>query len=196
MKEKEVRKPVQATIPPEPQRRNFLVSAMAVIVAGLVTLVPAAAGLAVFLDPLRRKPKKGEFLPVAKLDDIPADGIPRAFQVAADQTDAWNFYPNEPLGAVYLRRTSGGEKPEAVTATCPHLGCFVDFNTAAGTFQCPCHDSWFEPDGKRINPELCPAARDLDALAVEVREARDGTQQVWVEYQKFTPGVREKIIEE
>jgi menaquinol-cytochrome c reductase iron-sulfur subunit len=177
--------------PPLPQRRDFLTRALTIIVGGIITLFPFAAGLAVFVDPLRRKGKKGEFVPVAELDEVPADGVPRQFKVAADQSDAWNFYPNEPLGAVYLRRVADADKPEAVTATCPHLGCFVDFYPAAGTYKCPCHDSSFEADGKRINPETCPAARDLDSLEVEVR---DGT--VWVEFQKFKPGIKDKVIEE
>jgi Rieske Fe-S protein len=149
----------------------------------------------VFLDPLRRKSRKGEFVPVAVLDDVPADGVPRAFQVRADQTDAWNFYPQEPLGAVYLRRTSEGAPPEAVTATCPHLGCFVDFQTSEGRYQCPCHDSAFEPDGKRINPEKCPAARDLDSLEVKVEAGQEG-QVVWVKFEKFKPGIAKKVVEE
>jgi menaquinol-cytochrome c reductase iron-sulfur subunit len=94
---------------------------------------------------------------------------------------------------VYLRRTSETETPQAVTAVCPHLGCFVDFNTNKNIYQCPCHDSSFEADGQRINPKQCPAPRDLDALEVELRG--EGQNEVWVKFQKFHSGKTEKIAE-
>ena len=179
----------------QPVRRNLLVSALAIIIGGIVGLVPAAAGLMVFLDPLRRKGRKGEFIPVARLDQVPPDGIPRPFQVVVDVTDAWNFYPNEPIGAVYLRRIAADAPLEAVTATCPHLGCFVDFDANAGSYKCPCHDSQFEVDGKRIDPDHCPSARDLDTLQVKVEEGPEG-QIVLVEYQKFKSSSARKVAEE
>ena len=177
-----------------PERRGFLVSASAAVIGGVVGLVPAAAGLAVFVDPLNRKSQVGQFIKVADLKEVPADSTPRPYQVIMDRSDAWNLYPREPVGVVYLWRHSDGDVPHAVTATCPHLGCFVDFQNGDGkrpsVFQCPCHDSKFEPDGKRIDPDHCPAARDLDTLDVEVRD-----QEVWVKFQKFIGGREEKTIE-
>lgn len=184
-------KPRVETFDGPPDRRNFFVRAAAVVVGGMVTVFPPLAGLGMFLDPLRRKSRSAEFIKVADLDEIPADGIPRAFSLSADRSDAWNFYPNEPVGAVYLRRTEDSEKPEALSAICPHLGCFVDFRAPAGVFKCPCHESSFEPNGARVDPEHCPSARDLDSLEVEVR---NGTE-VWVKYQKFKGGTAEKIAE-
>jgi Rieske Fe-S protein len=173
------------------ERRGFLAQASAVVIGGIVALFPFATGLAVFLDPLRRKSKAAEFIKVATLDELPSDGTPRPFSVVADRVDAWTEYPNEPVGAVYLRRTSEGDTPQAMTATCPHLGCFVDFNAGQKKFHCPCHDSSFEPDGTRINPEKCPSPRDLDSLEVEVRD----NNEVWVKFQKFVGGKEEKIAE-
>src|SRR5688572_14959455 len=83
--------------PPEPPRRSFLKQALTIAIGGLVMVVPAAAGLMVFLDPLRRRGGKGgaaagDYIPVASLDAVPADGRPRKFQVVADRIDAWNKY--------------------------------------------------------------------------------------------------------
>jgi glycine/D-amino acid oxidase-like deaminating enzyme/nitrite reductase/ring-hydroxylating ferredoxin subunit len=35
----------------------------------------------------------------------------------------------------------------AVSATCTHLGCRVNWNTAERSWDCPCHGSRFDPDG-------------------------------------------------
>jgi len=47
---------------------------------------------------------------------------------------------------------------EAFDATCPHLKCIVEWNGAERTFDCPCHGSRFDRQGKVING---PANVDL-----------------------------------
>jgi glycine/D-amino acid oxidase-like deaminating enzyme/nitrite reductase/ring-hydroxylating ferredoxin subunit len=45
-----------------------------------------------------------------------------------------------------------------VSATCTHLGCQVKFNTAERTWDCPCHGSRFDVDGRVLEG---PAVSDL-----------------------------------
>ncbi|MHB8524352.1 MAG: QcrA and Rieske domain-containing protein [Limisphaerales bacterium] len=160
---------------------------MSILLGGLAGLFPAAAGVFVFLDPLRRKSGASGFSRVASLETLPDDGLPRKFTVVADRTDAWNRFPQVPVGAVYLRRT-GDKTIQAVNAVCPHAGCFVDFVAARNGYFCPCHNSSFTPDG-RIDDPKSPSPRGLDALPVEIRDETE----IWVKFQNFRAGQAEKV---
>ena len=168
-------------------RRKFFQEALAIVVGGIAGLIPAAAGLLVFLDPLRRKTESVGTIRVTSLTALPNDGKPYKFPVIASRTDAWNKFPEAPIGAVYLRREKG--KPvQAFNVACPHAGCFVDFVAARNGYLCPCHNSTFALDGL-INDPDSPAPRGLDTLEVEVR--KDG--EIWVKFQEYRAGVVDKI---
>jgi menaquinol-cytochrome c reductase iron-sulfur subunit len=174
------------------KRRNFLIETAAAIAGAIVAVFPFAVGLVPFADPLRRR-SSGEgdgFFRVTALDAVPDDGVPRQFAVIADRTDAWNRFPNEAIGAIYLRRTKGAEKPVAFNAICPHAGCFIAHAAERKLFQCPCHNSAFQLDGSIIQPS--PSPREMDQLACDVRSV-DGRQEVWVKFQDFLPGRAEAI---
>lgn len=173
-------------------RRGFFTKLAAILVGLIVALVPLAAGLAVFLDPLRRRQGESPFVRVAPLFAVPPDGVPRRFAVVTQRTDAWNRFPSQPIGAVFLRRTSEDGPVEALTAECPHAGCSINFIAAASDFQCPCHDSKFELDGARIDPHRCPSPRAMDSLATEIRGEGDQAE-IWVQFEKFRTGIPQKI---
>nr|WP_319422231.1 FAD-dependent oxidoreductase [Pleurocapsa sp. FMAR1] len=50
-------------------------------------------------------------------------------------------------------------KVTAVNATCPHLGCIVNWNSAEKSWDCPCHGGRFTCQGKVIQ---APALKDLE----------------------------------
>lgn len=150
-------------------------------------LVPIAAGVTVLTDPLRRKALVGQKVFVTSLDSLPKDGVPQKFAILASRIDAWNKFPNAPVGAVYLRRT-GDNQVEALNVVCPHAGCFVDFRQEKRDFFCPCHNSSFELNGKIADPRS-PAPRGMDSLAVELRNGNE----VWVQFQNFQTGRSAKV---
>jgi len=171
-------------------RRNVLAALAAVVVGAVVGIAPFAAGLVMFLDPLLKRKTSGEAAGsaarqprrVASLAALPADGTPVQVPVIADLTDAWNREPNQPVGAVYLRRE--GDKVKCFNAICPHAGCFVAYAADRKVFQCPCHTSSFQLDGQRIMPS--PSPRDMDALKVDPQKLKE--DEVWVEFVNYYPG--------
>ena len=54
-------------------------------------------------------------------------------------------------------------KVTAVSATCPHLACIVNWNSAEKSWDCPCHGARYTCEGKVIQG---PAVKDLEQKAV------------------------------
>ncbi len=172
---------------PQDTRRGFFAKLAAIVIGAIAGLIPVLAGLGVLFDPLRRKAGASSFYRVTQLGALPEDGSPRRFAIKADQVDAWNRYRDVPVGSVYLRRTEGGVV-QALHATCPHAGCFIDYKSTTGSFLCPCHDSQFHLDGS-LASAASPSPRGMDSLEVEVRN----DQEVWVKFQNFEAGKAEKV---
>jgi len=170
-------------------RRRFVVKALALGSGGLAYVVPALAGIVAFLNPLKQKSQAGQFLRVASLDLLPEDGTPQTVSIVSDRTDAWNRFPNEPIGAVLVRRTEG-QQVEALNVVCPHQGCAIQYLPADGKLYCPCHAASFDLSGKRLDA-TSPSPRDLDTLDVEIR---NGTE-VWVRFENFRTSITEKVPE-
>jgi Rieske Fe-S protein len=177
-------------------RRGFFAVATTVLAGALAVLTPLAVGVATFFSPLLRRQRSPQ-VRVALLSQTPDDGLPRSFPVSFDREDAWNRYPQQRVGAVYLVRPPGAAQPIAFTAKCPHAGCFVGYTAGDEQFQCPCHTSAFHLDGVRVYGDAEVAPRDMDRLPVELREIRDPSgetaTEVWVEYIDFLTGRKEQI---
>lgn len=169
-----------------PPRRNFLARLGAIILGAVASAIPVAAGATALLDPLRRGGRDVRTVRITRLSALPSDGSPQKFTVQADHVDAWSTYADTPVGAVYLRRA--GDSVVALNVVCPHAGCFVRLLPDRSRFGCPCHNSSFDLDGS-VNDPASPAPRDMDELAVEIRNG----DEVWVSFQNFLPGREEKI---
>ena len=172
---------------PGDDRRGFLTKTAAVLCGGAACAAPIALGAAAFCQPLRLKGQAGQFMRLTSMDILPADGSPRKFPVIASRSDAWNRFPDEPVGAVFLRRLGNGQV-EALQVVCPHAGCHVDFDPKSNEFFCPCHAARFDLSGKRLDAAHSPSPRDLDALQAEVRNGGE----VWVKFENFRTGTPQK----
>jgi Rieske Fe-S protein len=175
----------------DPPRRGFLLRFVTVVVGGLLALVPSAIAGVFLCNPILRRRNseehdlEGGFLPLAiSPSGVPADGTPVRVTVVTDRRDAWNVYPQQRIGNIWLRKEEGGALI-AYSTICPHLGCAVEYRTANLDFHCPCHNSQFTLAGQPTN-KIPP--RPLDELATKVVDGR-----VWVQYEKFRGGIKEKV---
>lgn len=70
------------------------------------------------------------------------------------------YFEGKKLG-VYKNKSG---KLHAVSPVCPHLGCELKFNNEDKSWDCPCHGSRFDINGKCINN---PANRGLEVFSAE-----------------------------
>jgi Rieske Fe-S protein len=166
-------------------RRGFLKVATTVLGAaiGAVLAVPLVRYV---VFPTRKRVVVGGDDPVPVLaESALVAGAPpvRVAIRVAEQRDAWSKVTDVPLGAAWVSRDQTGQL-RALSATCPHLGCSIDFDKSAGEFRCPCHTSAFAADGKRMSG---PAKRDMDPLEATVEDG-----QVMVRFARFKLDVAER----
>ncbi len=72
------------------------------------------------------------------------------------------------------------------SANCPHLGCGYRWITDHNRFECPCHGSIFDVDGKVL---AGPAPRVLDTMPARVENGR-----LLIQYQVFQLGTPKKVV--
>jgi len=160
-------------------------------VAGLGAIAAAVGlpALGFLLSPLTRRPEAPPptALNLGHVDALPR-GVPIRRVVTASRRDAWAREEGVPVGAVWLVRGDDGVR--ALSATCTHLGCAVDFDAGKQLFRCPCHGSRFGLDGKRVEESghTNPAPRDMDTLDVSLSAG-----SVRVTFVRYEPGRGERV---
>ncbi len=154
-----------------------LVAVGGVVGAGVLA-VPTVRFL---VAPVRGGSGAGRWIKTVRLESL-REGEPKRVSLVSDRRDAWTLEKDVELGTALLVRR--GDSVVAWSSTCPHLGCAVDKAVSGPGFTCPCHDSAFDAEGRRING---PSPRDLDALGTRVE---DGF--VMVDFQRFRQGTPEK----
>ncbi len=162
-----------------PGRRRFLAWATGGVATALGAIL-AWPMVGFLIGPSFRKNAVG-YSRVAKIDQIPAEG-PVKLTFVLPEEDA--FLRTSEQYAVWIIRGSAN-KLVAFSPICPHLSCYVDWNPAAKTFFCPCHNSVFSEAGAVLSG---PAPRPLDTLPYKVV---DGT--LMVAWERFRAGIAEKI---
>jgi Rieske Fe-S protein len=167
----------------DPDRRRFLKAATCAIGGG-VGLVIVAPALRLVAAPADMQTVTSATAPIdiGAADRLVA-GAPwsKVDVVAPVVQDAWTSSHDVVLGAAWLRK-SGAGAIQALSATCPHLGCAVGWD--GKQFLCPCHNSRWS-DGGQLVAGSGPAKRDLDPLPIAVEEGR--LRLTWVRYKLDRP---------
>jgi cytochrome b6-f complex iron-sulfur subunit len=151
---------------PRPARQR--VSRRAILAGGLGVAAAAAAGVAVGVGvgrltdepqpwPAMVPQGQGAWLPVVSVDALAVGQVLR-------------FTANSVVG--FVRRTADGFA--ALSGVCTHMGCFLDWNTTARTYDCPCHGGRFAENGASA-PSSVVAYRPLPTLQTRVEQGK-----VWV----------------
>jgi Rieske Fe-S protein len=147
-----------------PGRRRALIvfvnATLALIGGGLTALLGAIA-----LRP-PNPPAGGKWVRAGSTAELKANvPIPRILSVA--RVDGW--YRERARETVFLV-WDGGQTVRAMSATCTHLGCQVQWDLEAKKFKCPCHGGVYAPDGSVVSG---PPPRALDVVEARIDPADD-----------------------
>lgn len=146
-----------------PRRRvlaAFVNSITGLIGAGLTGLLGAFA-LRPALAP------EGRWIRAGKAEDLTPD-IPVPRIVTVPRVDGW--YRQRARETVFLV-WDGDTGVRALSATCTHLGCQVQWLAEEKRFRCPCHGGVFDASGQVVSG---PPPRGLDAVQARIDPA-DGS---------------------
>jgi menaquinol-cytochrome c reductase iron-sulfur subunit len=150
---------------PPADRRSFLLKVANIAIGGAIGLALGVQLVRYLVFPTSRKIVTGPEgkVPVANDADLKTGAPPLKVNLLAPSVrDAWNRVANVEVGGAWLVRDQDG-KPRALSTTCPHLGCAIDYDPANKRFQCPCHTSAFALDGSRISGPTKRGMYDLEA---------------------------------
>jgi Rieske Fe-S protein len=146
-------------------RRRALITFINTIV-GLL-----GAGLAALLGVFALRPAaaqaSGRWVRAGTTEDLKPDvPIPRVLSVP--RVDGW--YRERARQTVFIV-WDGSKNVRALSATCTHLGCQVQWDTGEAKFRCPCHGGTFDAAGQVTGG---PPPRPLDTVDVRLDPA-DGS---------------------
>ncbi len=115
------------------------------------------ASAASFLYPIFR------YLVPPKLPDLGSDAVmaARVSELKPNTAKIFRFGTRPGL----LVETASGEY-RAMSATCTHLGCTVQYRPDLREIWCPCHNGMYDLNGRNISG---PPPRPLEAFEVQVR---------------------------
>ena len=147
-------------------RRSFLGLVPLGILAGVFASIGGAAFR--FLRP-KLSAATDSWLDVASVSEL-TGAQPLSRKVVAEHIAGWSIATEEHNVFVLPAKNN-----QVVSAVCPHEGCEVAWDQNRNHFSCPCHESFFAPDGARISG---PSPRGLDPLPMRVQDGKLQVQYV------------------
>lgn len=137
----------------------------ALIVFVNTTLALVGGGLTALLGAFALRPPgaagAGRWVRAGTTDDLKPDE-PVARVLAVSRVDGW--YRERARQTVFLV-WDGDKNIRAMSATCTHLGCQVQWDAKGKKFRCPCHGGVYGADGKVL---AGPPPRPLDVVEARI----------------------------
>jgi menaquinol-cytochrome c reductase iron-sulfur subunit len=160
-------------------RRNFMVRT----IIGIFVFIGAAMTAAL-----------GGFgvLPVIKKKEAGWSDAGSTTELQTNQPQERRFFETVKSGwqsekqerAIWIIKKADGSVT-AYSPNCPHLGCGYRWIAAHQRFECPCHGSVFDINGKVLSG---PAPRPLDTIGTRVENGR-----LLVRFEVFQLGMSQKV---
>jgi len=125
--------------------------------------------------------KKLTWAKVADVDSLP-DNQPVRLKYIAVSEDA---YLHKSLVHVVWAMKHSPSEVTVFSPICTHAGCYYNWDSQTGHFECPCHGSVFSLAGKVL---AGPAPRQLDTLKNKIENG-----ELFVVWQEFQAGIQQKI---
>lgn len=144
-------------------RRQLLEAGIGVI-TGVIAVGIGGAALTSIGAPAITNRREGKWIEAAKVEEL-MPGQFNKVSVIYDAKDGWLEGKVKQL--VYVK--INGEDVFALSATCSHLGCNVNYDEQTGQFKCPCHSGIYDATGKNISG---PPPKPLIRLEARIEEGK------------------------
>lgn len=158
--------------PPDPDVGPTRRSALAIIGVGLFALTAGGLTLALgMISNVWRQKQARKWIRVGRAEDLDTGTFGRHV-LRVERVHGW-VREMRPI-VVYIQ-DNYPDDPQALLATCSHLGCSVRWSGAEEQFQCPCHGGVYDARGAVVEG---PPPRPLTRLEVKV----DDEEICWVRF--------------
>ncbi len=144
-------------------RRTFLAAGIGVI-SGTIALGVGGASLTSIGAPAVTNKREGKWVEACNCTDL-KPGEFNQLSITYDAKDGWLQGKMKQL--VYVKVQ--GEEILALSATCAHLGCNVNYDEQSGGFKCPCHSGQYDATGRNISG---PPPKPLTRLEAKIEDGK------------------------
>jgi len=148
--------------PPDRKRRSFLIAMIYGVPLAIAGTLAPSIGIYLFKKP---KTQSAGWADAGDISGLQT-GTPRQIAYEQVEVDGWKTYTQTTTAWVIL------DNKRSVTAfspLCTHLGCAYHWQAEHKSFECPCHGSKFDLQGKVVKG---PAERPLDRYPVKLEGTR------------------------
>lgn len=129
-------------------RRDFIKITTGAI-GGIIAAGVGLPAIGYLLAPALRPDEAGKPVIVANLANIPV-GKPYPFSFTVTRVNGWERTASV-FGGFILRKSEDPKDVRILSSRCTHLSCRVNWSEEANGFVCPCHDAFFDAEGKVVS---------------------------------------------